>query len=111
MPLRKNVQNPLKESQLQLAIQAIQRDATLSQQRAAAIYSVSQSTLSNRLARKLSQEDSTPNSMKLLVTEEQTIVNYILDLNARGYPLHLPAIKDLADSLLATRHRDPISPN
>jgi hypothetical protein len=111
MPLRKNVQNPLKESQLQLAIQAIQRDATLSQRRAAAIYSVSQSTLSDRLAGKLSREDSTPNSMKLLVTEEQTIVNYILDLDARGYPLHLPAIKDLADSLLAARHRDPVGPN
>jgi hypothetical protein len=49
--------------------------------------------------------------MKLLVTEEETIVDYILDLDARGYPLHLPAIKDLADSLLAARHRDPVGPN
>lgn len=49
--------------------------------------------------------------MKLLVTEEQTIVNYILDLDARRFPLHLPAIEDLADSLLAARHRDPVGPN
>ena len=49
--------------------------------------------------------------MKLLVTEEQTIVDYILDLDARGFPMHLPAIKDLADSLLAARHRDPVGPN
>ena len=111
MPPHNYVQNSLKESQLQLAVQAIQRDATLSQRRAASIYSVSQSTLSNRLARKLSRQDCTPNSMKLLITEEETIIDYILDLDARGFPLRLPAVKDLADSLLAARHRDPVGPN
>ena len=111
MPPRNNVQNSSKESRLQLAIQAIQRDATLSQRRAAAIYSVSQSTLSDRLAGKLSRQDCTPNSMKLLTTEEETVVDYILDCDARGYPLRLPAVKDLADSLLAARHRDPVGPN
>ena len=49
--------------------------------------------------------------MKLLITEEETIVDYILDLDARGFPLRLPAVKDLADSLLAARHRDPVGPN
>jgi hypothetical protein len=47
--------------------------------------------------------------MKLLVTEEETIIKYILDLDSRGFPLRLPAVKDLANSLLAARHRDPIS--
>jgi hypothetical protein len=48
--------------------------------------------------------------MKLLMIEEETIVEYILDLDSRGFPLRLPAVKDLADSLLAARHRDPVSP-
>ena len=39
------------------------------------------------------------------------IVKNILDLNARGFPLRLSAVKDLANSLLAARHRDPIGSN
>ena len=39
------------------------------------------------------------------------IVKNILDLDARGFPLRLSAVKDLADSLLAARHRDPVGPN
>ena len=101
----------VKEARLQLALEAIEKDATLSQRRAAALYNVPQRSISNRRAGKPSRQDCSPNSMKLLVTEEETIVDYILDLDARGYPLHLPAIKDLADSLLAARHRDPVGPN
>ena len=100
-----------KEARLQLALQAIEKDATLTQRRAAALYNVPQRSISNRRAGKPSRQDCSPNSMKLLVTEEQTIVDYVLDLDARGFPLHLPAIKDLADSLLAARHRDPVGPN
>jgi hypothetical protein len=74
----------LKEARLQLALQAIQRDATLTLRRAAAIYNVSRSTLSRRSARTTSRRDCTPNLMKLLKTEEDVIVEYILDLDARG---------------------------
>jgi predicted XRE-type DNA-binding protein len=54
------------EAQLEVALQAIKRDATLSQRRAAAIYRVSQSTLSDRLAGKQFRRDCTPNSKKML---------------------------------------------
>lgn len=43
------------------------------------------------------------------MTEEETIVDYILDLDWRGFPLRLTAVKDLADSLLAARNREPVS--
>jgi hypothetical protein len=46
--------------------------------------------------------------MRLLVTEEQTIVDYVLDLDWRGFPLRLSAVKDLADSLLAARSCEPV---
>ena len=49
--------------------------------------------------------------MKLLTIEEETVVDYILDCDARGYPLRLPAVKDLANSLLAARYYNPISLN
>ena len=106
-----NVQNSLKESQIQLALLAIQRNATLSIPRAAAIYSVAESTLRRRLAGKLSRQDSTPNSMRLLVTEEETLCDYILDLDWRGFPVRLSTVKDLADSLLAARNREPVGQN
>jgi hypothetical protein len=49
--------------------------------------------------------------MKLLKTEEDVIVQHILDLDARGFPPRLAAVKDMADSLLAERHRDPVGQN
>ena len=101
----------LKESQVQLAIQAIKCDATINIPRAAALYNVPERTLRRRLAGKPSRQDCSPNLMKLLITEEEVIVKNILDLDARGFPLRLSAVKDLANSLLAARHRDPIGPN
>jgi hypothetical protein len=54
MSQRNNMQTSLKESQIQLALQAIQRNATLTIQAAAQLYNVSYQTLSNRRAGKLS---------------------------------------------------------
>jgi hypothetical protein len=47
MPQHNLLKTTLKEAQVQLALQALHRDTTLSQRRAAAIYNVSQSTLSD----------------------------------------------------------------
>jgi hypothetical protein len=71
---------------IQLAVQAIERDATLSQRRAAKIYRVPQSTISDRLAGTSPRRDYTPNSIKLTNTEELVIVQQILKLDKRGYP-------------------------
>jgi hypothetical protein len=49
--------------------------------------------------------------MKLLATEEEVIVQYILDLDARGFPPRLAAVRDMADSLLAERHCNPVGNN
>ena len=111
MPQPNDLKNSLKESQIQLALQAIKRDATINIPRAVALYKVCESTLRRRLIGKPSRQDCAPNSMNLLMTEEEVIIKYILDLDTRGFPLRLPAIKDLADSLLAARNRDPIGPN
>jgi HEAT repeat protein len=75
-----------KEAQIQLALQALKHDATLSQRRAAAIYKVTQSSLSNRRAGMPPQRDTVPNLRKLTQSEETVIVQHILNLNARGFP-------------------------
>jgi hypothetical protein len=63
-----------KEARIQLALQAIKQDATLTKRRAAAIYKVSKSTLSDQRAGKTFQHNCAPNSMRLTVREEQVIV-------------------------------------
>ena len=104
MPQRKNVKKSSNEADIQLAVQAIKHDATLSQRRAAVIYRVSQRTLSDYLARTPPRRDCTPNLIKLTCTEEWVIVKYILKLDKQGYPPRLANVEDIANSLLAERH-------
>ena len=108
MPQRYNDLSTSKEARIQLAIQAINQDANISERRAAAIYNVSRTTLQDRRAGTTFRRDCTPNSTKLLLTEEEVIVQHILDLDARGFPPRLATVKEMADSLLAERHRDPV---
>jgi hypothetical protein len=42
------------------------------------------------------------------VTEEQTIVRYILDLNSRGFAPQLCEVADTADKLLGVQGGEPI---
>jgi hypothetical protein len=89
----------------------MKRDATLSQRRAAAIYSVPQRTLSDRRAGRPSRADCTPNSRNLTLTEEGVIVQHILDLDRRGFPPRLAAVADMANSLRAERNLGPVGVN
>jgi hypothetical protein len=100
-----------KEAQIQLALQAIKQDANLSERRAAQIYSVNRRTLANRRAGKQSRRDCAPNSANLRPTEEEVIVQHILDLNARGFPPRLAAVKDIADLLRKERGQPPVGVN
>jgi hypothetical protein len=86
MPQRNRAKKPLNKRDIHLTVQAIKRDATLSQRRTAKIYRVPQSTISDRLAGASSRRDCTPNSIKLTNTEELVIVQHILKLDKRGYP-------------------------
>jgi hypothetical protein len=103
-----NAQLSLNEARIQLALQVIKQDANLSVRRAAAIYNVPHSTLADRHAGMASQRDWKPKSKRLLETEEQVIIQHILDLDSRGFPPRLATVKDMADSLLAARHQDPV---
>ena len=111
MPPPTNAQSIQKEATIQLALQAIKQDVTLSVRRAAIIYNVPRKTLNNRRAGIVSPRDCSPNSMKLTETEESVIVQHILDLDAQGFPPQLAVVQDMADSLLAVRHQDPVGVN
>ena len=104
MPSQNCQLDALKEAQIQLALQALKQDATLSLQRAAAIFRAPLQTLSDRRARRPLRADTIANSRNFTATEEQVIIKHILELVTRGFPLRLAAVADIANSLRAERN-------
>lgn len=111
MPQRNSVKTILNEADIQLAIQAIQRDASLTTRRAGAIYSVSEATLRRRLARTPQRRDCAPNLIALRGSEEIAIVKHVLKLVEQGYPPRLADVEEMASSLLEIRNQKPVSKN
>ena len=99
---------PSNERQLILALQEIQKNPKRSIREAAKIFSVSRVTLTRRLNGITSREDSMPNSRKLTRLEEDTILEYIVDLDARLYPPRLAGVAEMANRLLAERGAPPV---
>ncbi|KAG6996543.1 hypothetical protein FocnCong_v015657 [Fusarium oxysporum f. sp. conglutinans] len=97
-----------KEANILLALQALQNDPKLSLRRAAKIYKVSLTTLWRRQQGILSQRDTIPKSRKLSDPEEQIIVQFILDLDSRGFPPRLRGVEEMANRLLADRDASPV---
>ncbi|KAG6996429.1 hypothetical protein FocnCong_v015407 [Fusarium oxysporum f. sp. conglutinans] len=97
-----------KELNILLAIQALQNDLKLSLRRAAKVYKVSLTTLWRRQQGILSQRDTIPKSRKLSDLEEQIIVQFILDLDSRGFPPRLRGVEEIANRLLADRDASPV---
>jgi hypothetical protein len=64
---------------------------------------VPRTTLRNRHARRPSRADTIANLRNLTATKEQVIVKYILKLVARGFPLRLVAVANIANSLRTKR--------
>ena len=89
-----------KESTIQLAIQAIQKDPKLSRRRASRLYNIPESTLRDRMSGRTAQQDTHPNNKRLTKTEEEVIVQYVLDWDSRGYSLVFQDDEDMANSLL-----------
>ena len=49
--------------------------------------------------------------MKLLKIKEDMIVRHIHDLDEQRFPPRLAAVEDMANSLLAEHHQDPVGQN
>jgi len=111
MPPQQRQLDALKEAQIQLAVEALKRDPNLSVKRAASIYKVPETTLRKRRAGRPSRADTMANSRNLTNTEEQVIVEHILELVARGFPPRLAAVADMANSLRAERNLGPVGLN
>ena len=111
MPLQQRQLDALKEAQIQLAVEALKRDPKLSVKRAVSIYKVSKTTLRKWRARRPLRADTIANLRNLTNTKEQVIVKHILELVARGFPLRLAAVANIANSLRAERNLGYVSLN
>ena len=96
------------EAQIILALQALQNNKKLSIQAAAQIYGVSRKTLERRRAGKPARRDIPANSRILTDLEEQTIVQYVLELSECAFPPRLSGVEDIANQLLRVCDVPPV---
>ena len=89
------------ESDIQLAFRAHQRDPHVSILKLSKIYQVPNTTLRDRINGKPARRNTMPNSRKLTVSEENAIVFFIIDLDARSFPPRYSYVEDMANRLLA----------
>ncbi|KFZ02496.1 hypothetical protein V500_00162 [Pseudogymnoascus sp. VKM F-4518 (FW-2643)] len=86
MPQPTQAQFSNQEDRIILAITALKEGNIKSIRAAAMSYNVPFESLRTRLNGVTSQRDSTPNSRKLTSYEESALVQYILNLDLRGFP-------------------------
>jgi len=96
------------EAKIILALQALEKDEKLSVRATAKIYRVARKTLGHRRAGKPTRRDIPANSRNLTDLEEQTIVQYVVELYTRAFPPRLGGIEDIANQLLHVRDAPPI---
>ena len=96
------------ERQVLLALQALQNNPNLSLRGAARLYQVNYWALRRRHNGIQSRRDWIPKSRKLSDLEEQIIIQFILDLDSRGFPPRLRSVEEMANRLLADRDALPV---
>ena len=104
-------QNSSQEGRILLAIQAIKQGHIKDVKSAAVTYDIPRTTLRRRIQGMTYRRDCTPNSQKLTPYEESALVQYILDLDSRGFPPRPQAVQEMADLLLSERGKSPVGKN
>jgi hypothetical protein len=107
MPPTQRAQQAQKEGRLALSKQALQTSQKLSQRKVAKLYNIPRSTLQGRVNGSLPQAAANAQKRKLYPTEEQSLVQWILDLDQRGFPPYIIDVRRMADNLLAARGQEP----
>lgn len=99
------------EGRLKLAIQDYQQGKFQTLITAAKAYDVPRTTLRRRINGIQPQLGSISQNRLLTITEEETLVQWILSMDRRGMPLRVGAVREMAE-LLVTQHRNstPVRP-
>lgn len=95
------------EGRLSLALSAFLKGQFKSLRAAACSYDVSHNTLTKRYRGIPSRYESQPNSRKLTDTEEEVLLQRILDLDTQGFPPRISIVREIANLILANRDASP----
>ena len=107
MPRQQRSIQTSREGRVLLASRALQEKRITSQRQAAMLYDAPRTTLRRRLRGTQPRSETASVNRKLSATEEQSLVQWILDLDRRGFPPHIIDVRRMADALLAARGQDP----
>ena len=99
---------PSNEAREILALEALRKNPKLRLSTAAQVYSIPYNTLRDRRAGRPARRDIPANSRKLTDLEENTIVQYIVELCARAFRPRLCYVEDMANRLLRERDAPPV---
>jgi hypothetical protein len=108
MSQQQNTQSSNRKGRIQLALSAYTAHQLQSLRRAAKAFNVPHATLTRRYNGTRYRPEARDAGHKLTTTEEQTIVQYILDLDSRGSAPRLCEKADMADTLLGVRSDEPV---
>jgi len=97
-----------KEARLLLALEALEDDEDLSTRAAAKLYDVPEVTIRHRRNGRRARRDIPANSRNLTNLEEQTIVQYVIELSIRAFPPRLYDVEDMANHLRRERDVPPV---
>ena len=106
-----NIQQTYTKGDIQLAIEDIKSQRVKSENCAATIFKVPQTTIQDQRAGRRPQRDCEPNSKRLTKLEEEVIVQRVIDESLRGVPLLKANVQDMADKLLSEDGAKPVGKN
>ena len=98
------------EARLLLAKQSFQTNQNSSQRQISASYDIPRSTLQYRLKGGKPRGESNHQKRKLQQYEERALVQWILDLDRRGFPPQIIDVRRMANALLEKRGTNPPPP-
>jgi hypothetical protein len=98
---------PSREGRISQAIASYRNSPRRSLRALATAYDIPRSTLQTRLHGTQPQSETTSVNRKLHPIEEQSFVQWILDLDRQGFPPQAINVQQMADALLAGRGQNP----
>ena len=106
MPRQQRAQSTSRKDRISLAVASYHNNPKQSIYALAKAYDVPKSTLQTRLRGVQPRSETVSAKRKLSPIEEQSLVQWILKLDQRGFPPHIIDVRRMADALLAARGQD-----
>ncbi|ESZ90366.1 hypothetical protein SBOR_9248 [Sclerotinia borealis F-4128] len=95
--------NPSQEARIISAIETLSKSKKISRRSVANLYNIPESTLRTRINGSTPLQERRPANHKLTKLEEEVILRYILDMDARGFVPRVSGVEDMVNDILDTR--------